>query len=128
MCSDEFRKKEKLICVIEGFNDYMAIENSGQFEGQYHCLGGVLNPLLGVGPDDLEIESLVRRVKEEKIENIILAINPSLEGQATCAYLNEILSDHSKVERIGFGMPIGGSLEFLDAQTISTAIANKKEM
>jgi len=128
VCQSESRKNSKVLCVVENFNDFLAIEKGGEFNGLYHCLGGVLNPLLGVGPEDLAISKLTNRVKELNIENIILAINPTLEGQATCSYLREVLGDSCVVERIGFGMPMGGSLEYLDSKTISTAMQNKTRM
>lgn len=126
ICKDESR--EKSICVVENFKDVVAIEESRDFFGKYHCLGGVLNPLIGIGPKDLNIESLVQRVESNNFETIILAINPSMEGQATCSYLNELMSQKVKIERIGFGMPLGGSLEYLDSRTISTALRNRKTM
>ncbi len=128
VCKNEERKNSQALCVVENFNDFLAIENSGEYKGLYHVLGGVLNPLLNIGPKDLSIEKLKQRVQELKVQRVILAINPSLEGQATCSYLKEILGEICQVERIGFGMPIGGSLEFLDSQTISTALMNRTQM
>ncbi|MCB9094662.1 MAG: recombination protein RecR [Halobacteriovoraceae bacterium] len=128
LCESEERKSQKTLCVVESFTDFMAIENSEKFGGVYHILGNVLNPLLGIGPEELKISKLVNRVKEEKIGRVILAINPTVEGEATCSFLYETLNSYCVVERIGFGMPIGGSLEFLDAQTISTALQNRKPM
>ncbi len=127
-CDDQQRIQNKTICVIESFNDYLAIENSGEYKGLYHVLGGVLNPLLNIGPKDLNIDKLKARIEKLGIEKIILAINPSLEGQATCSYLKEILGETCQIDRIGFGMPIGGSLEFLDSRTISTALFNSTRM
>jgi recombination protein RecR len=104
----------------------MAIENSGRFKGQFHILGGVLNPLAGTGPDQLRIQPLLERVKEFDHCSLILAINPSVEGDATCSYLKQLMPDNVKLERIGFGVPIGGSLEYLDPMTISKALENKQ--
>ncbi len=128
ICTNDNRLESKVICVVESFNDYVAIENSGEYKGLYHILGGVLNPLLNVGPGDLSIEQLKNRILKHSIEKIVLAINPSLEGQATCSYLKEVLEGNCSVERIGFGVPMGGSLEFLDARTISTALNNSTQM
>jgi recombination protein RecR len=126
ICLDPNRSNSKLICVVENISDLLAIEKSGQFKGLFHILGGVLNPLMGIGPDELHLEELVRRVKNLKVEEMILAINPSVEGDATCAYMKNIFPDHIKIERIGFGIPIGGSLEYLDALTIGKALENRK--
>jgi recombination protein RecR len=125
VCLREDRKTNGTICVIENISDLMAIEKSNTFSGLYHILGGVLNPLAGVGPDQLKINTLIERVKKYDIKTLVLAINPSVEGDATCAYLNQLLPDVI-VERIGFGIPIGGSLEFLDPLTISKALENRK--
>lgn len=125
ICFDDERGNQKTICVVEQFNDFQAIENSGKYKGRYHILGGVLNPLIGVGPEQLNLEGLKRRASKEEL-TVILAINPSLEGEATCSFIKEILPSSTKILRIGFGMPMGGSLEFLNPQTISTALENAK--
>lgn len=129
ICNSEKRKSEKLMCVVENFSDMMAIENSNQFSGVYHILGGVLNPLLGIGPEQLKISHLNDRVESLGVETVILAINPSVEGDATCSYIRESLaSEKINIERIGFGMPMGGSLEYLDPLTISKALENRKRI
>lgn len=128
ICTSEERKKASTICVVEQFTDLMAIENSGRFKGQFHILGGVLNPLAGVGPDQLRIKSLVDRVSDFDECSLILAINPSVEGDATCSYIKELMPSHVTLERIGFGVPIGGSLEYLDPITISKALENKQTL
>lgn len=126
ICSDESRQSIKALCVVENASDLMAIEKSGNFRGIYHILGGVLNPLLGIGPDELRMDELKNRIIEKEIQEIILAINPSVEGDATCSYFKTLLPDTIKVERIGFGVPIGGSLEYLDPMTITKALENRK--
>jgi len=126
ICSDESRQSIKALCVVENASDLMAIEKSGNFRGIYHILGGVLNPLLGVGPDELKMDELKNRIIEKDIQEIILAINPSVEGDATCSYFKTLLPESIKVERIGFGVPIGGSLEYLDPMTITKALENRK--
>ena len=128
ICSDTTRNSNGIICVVENLTDCLAIENSGTFTGTYHILGGVLNPLLGIGPDELKIDQLVNRIHSSKIKDVILAINTSVEGDATCSYLKQQLNDEINVERIGFGIPIGGSLEYLDSMTISKALENRKRM
>lgn len=126
VCRSAERQEEKTICVIENVKDLMAIENSNQYRGLYHILGGVLNPLMGITPDHLRIEKLVERITTFKIENLILAINPSVEGDVTCSYIRELLPENISVERIGFGVPIGSSLEYLDPLTITKAFENRK--
>ncbi len=128
ICTDEERKVSKTLCVVESYTDFLAIERSEKYKGLYFILGGVLNPLLGVGPNDLHFNLLKERISSEGIERLILAINPSLEGEATCSYLKDLLSPQCIVERIGFGVPLGGSLEYLDPQTISTALDNRTLM
>jgi recombination protein RecR len=126
ICADESRQSAKSMCVVENASDLMAIEKSGHFRGIYHILGGVLNPLLGVGPDELKMDELRDRIIEREMEEIILAINPSVEGDATCSYFKSLLPESMRVERIGFGVPIGGSLEYLDPMTITKALENRK--
>lgn len=126
ICLDESRGFSKTLCVVENVSDLLAIEKSGHFKGLYHILGGVLNPLLGVGPDELKMYELKERILQKNIEEVILAINPSVEGDATCSYLKAMLPDKVKVDRIGFGVPIGGSLEYLDPMTITKALENRK--
>jgi len=129
VCTSEKRKNESVLCVVESFSDLMAIEKSNQFQGVYHILGGVLNPLLGIGPEQLRMNHLVERINRDSIQTIILAINPSVEGDATCSFIRQqINSEEIKVERIGFGMPMGGSLEYLDPLTISKALENRKRV
>ncbi|MAX65919.1 MAG: recombination mediator RecR [Bacteriovoracaceae bacterium] len=127
ICQTESRKEPATLCVVETISDLMAIENSKEYSGLYHVLGGVLNPLLGVGPDQLKLDRIAERVNKINIENVVLAINPSVEGDATCSYIKQLLKDVN-VERIGFGVPIGGSLEFLDPLTISKALENRKRL
>ena len=127
ICLSESRSTSGMLCVVENINDLMAIERSNEYSGLYHVLGGVLNPLMGIGPDQLGLSKLVDRVNKFNIENIVLAINPSVEGDATCSYIKQLLNN-VHVERIGFGIPMGGSLEFLDPLTISKALENRKRL
>jgi recombination protein RecR len=126
ICQDAHRQDQRMICVVENISDLMAIEKSGNFKGVYHILGGVLNPLLGVGPDELRMDELKSRIIEKGISEVILAINPSVEGDATCSYFKTLLPEQIRIERIGFGVPIGGSLEYLDPMTITKALENRK--
>lgn len=126
ICQDPIRSSSDIMCIVENASDLMAIEKSAHFSGVYHILGGVLNPLLGVGPDELKLDDLKNKILNKNISEIILAVNPSVEGDATCSYLKSILPESIRVERIGFGVPIGGSLEYLDPMTITKALENRK--
>ncbi len=128
ICVDQHRFHSKTICVVESITDCLAIERSGNFRGKFHILFGVLNPLLGVGPDELKLDTLLDRVNEEEVDELILAVNPSVEGDATCAYIKQILPAHVRVDRIGFGIPMGGSLEFVDSLTITKALENRRHL
>ncbi len=128
ICMDYNRSSSKMLCVVESVTDCLAIERSGNFKGKFHILFGVLNPLLGIGPDELKLDYLIARIKDEGIDEIILAVNPSVEGDATCAYLKQSLPDDIRVDRIGFGIPMGGSLEFVDSLTITKALENRRHL
>lgn len=127
-CLDHHRFHSKTICVVESISDCLAIERSGNFRGKFHILFGVLNPLLGIGPDELKLDNLINRVLTEEVEELILAVNPSVEGDATCAYIKHVLPAHVRVDRIGFGIPMGGSLEFVDSLTITKALENRRHL
>lgn len=128
ICKNSSRIESKVICVVENISDLMAIENSGQFSGYYHILGGVLNPLLGIGPDQLKINQLIENTIDQGVESVILAVSPSVEGDATCSYIKQLLNENIKVERIGFGVPMGGSIEYLDPLTIGKALENRRSL
>lgn len=128
ICLDPHRSQAKTICVVESVTDCLAIERSGNFRGKFHILFGVLNPLLGIGPDELKLDELINRVANEEIEELILAVNPSVEGDATCSYIKQMLPAEVRVDRIGFGIPMGGSLEFVDSLTITKALENRRHL
>jgi recombination protein RecR len=127
ICLDEKRTSFGTICVVESIIDCLAIERSRNFHGTFHVLGGVLNPLMGIGPDELGIDVLINRI-DDSVQGLILAVNPSVEGDATCSFIRDKLPERVQVDRIGFGIPMGGSLEYLDAQTITKALENRKKM
>jgi len=127
-CADP-RRDGQLICVVEEASDIASIERSGEFRGLYHVLGGRLSPLDGVGPGDLAIDALVARMAPEGVREVILATNPSLEGEATALYIQRHLGDHEvRITRIARGLPVGGDLEYADGVTIAQALAARREM
>lgn len=130
ICRDP-RRDPSLICVVEQASDISAIERAGEFRGTYHVLGGRLSPLDGVGPSDLNIEPLIGRVEtsEPQIREVILATNPSLEGEATALYVQtQLVPRGVTVSRIARGLPVGGDLEYADGVTIAQALAARRTM
>jgi len=128
LCADP-RRESTLLCVVEEASDIASIERAGEFRGRYHVLGGRLSPLDGVGPDDLTIGSLLARIEPEAVREVILATNPSLEGEATALYVQRQLAGSPvKVTRIARGLPVGGDLEYADGVTIAQALAARREM
>ncbi len=127
VCCDPERTREQL-CVVEEPADLASIETAGVFKGRYHVLGGTLAPLDGVGPEGLRIEPLLARVKSGAVSEIILATNPNPEGEATALYVAERLEPLGvPVTRIGYGMPIGGDLEYVDAATVRKSLENRRQ-
>ncbi|MBI3555110.1 MAG: recombination protein RecR [Deltaproteobacteria bacterium] len=124
-CSNTERKRG-IVCVVEKPADVMAIENSQRFHGRYHVLHGVLSPLDGVGPEQLRIRELIKRIQDGTVTEVILAINPTVEGEATGVYLTKLLRPLGvAVTKIAHGIPVGGVLEYIDRQTIGRAIENR---
>ncbi len=117
------------ICVVEDIVDIMAIEDSHEFNGLYHVLGGVISPLSGVMPDDLHLSELAERVKEHNVQEVLMAINPSTEGEATMIYISRLLKDLDiRLTRIASGVPLGSQLEYLDTATIGRAIVTRRDL
>lgn len=128
ICSDKNRDHH-IICVTAEPHDLAAIENTGEYKGVYHVLGGVLDPLSGQTPDRLRFNDLLTKLQKNKISEIILAFNPDMEGEATMIYLNNLLKPFKvKITRLARGMPVGADLEYTDEITLSSAIRNRKEM
>lgn len=127
LCSDPGRDSS-ILCIVEDMLDLVAIEKAGSFRGHYHVLHGVISPIDGVGPDDLKTAELEERLKKGGIKEVILALNPSLEGEATSAYLLRILRPHNvKITRIARGIPMGGDLEYADPHTLKKALEGRGE-
>jgi recombination protein RecR len=128
LCRDARRPRD-LLCVVEQPMDVLAVEASGGFRGQYHVLRGALNPLEGIGPDDIRAQELVERVKTGEIREIILATNPNPPGEATAHFLADLLRPFPvRVSRIARGIPVGGDLEYADQATLARAFEGRKDM
>ena len=127
ICKD-VKKDRSTICVVEEANDVVALEKTNQYKGLYHVLGGVLSPLDGIGPEDLKIKELLSRLKDKQIKEVILATNPSTEGEATAIYLSRLIKPLGvKVTRIARGLPAGGDLEYADQTTLANALEGRVE-
>ena len=123
------RRDVSVVCVVEEASDIMAIERTGEYRGMYHVLGGRLSPLDGIGPSELNVEPLVRRAGGGEVREVVLATNPSVEGEATAAYLGRLLGPLGvRVTRIARGLPVGGDLEYADGVTIAEALSNRREL
>jgi recombination protein RecR len=128
ICASDTRDRDTL-CVVEEPLDVLAIEKTGGYNGLYHVLHGVISPIEGVGPEDLKIKELYERLKEEAIKEIILATNPSMEGDATAMYLHERLSPlELRITRLALGLPVGGDLEYADQNTLLRAFAGRRDL
>lgn len=128
ICADP-RRDAAVLCVVEESADVGAIERAGRFRGRYHVLGGRLSPLEGVGPEALRVDGLLTRVREGGVREVIVATNPSMEGEVTATYLQQILAATGvRVTRIARGLPMGGDLEYADGVTIAQALAARREM
>lgn len=126
LCRDE-RRSDEIICVVEESKDVVAIERSRAFSGRYHVLGGAINPINGIGPEQLHVRELIARLGDERITEIILATDPNLEGEATATYLVRTLRPLGiKISRLASGLPVGGDLEYADEVTLARAIEGRR--
>ena len=128
ICRDE-RRDPRTLCVVEGVPDLLAIERTHEFRGRYHVLHGALSPLDGVGPSDLKVRELLVRLEREPAEEVVIATNPDVEGEATALYLAKLLKPVGvRVTRIAQGVPMGGDLEYADQVTLARALAGRREL
>lgn len=128
ICEDKTRDTST-ICVVEDPRDVGAIERTAEYSGKYHVLHGSISPLNGVGPDDIHIKELVTRVPKENIKEVIIATNPTVEGEATAMYISKLLKPLGiKITRLAYGIPVGASLEYADEVTLSRAIQGRSEI
>jgi recombination protein RecR len=128
ICADEQRDKQQ-VCVVGDPRDVIAMENTGEYRGAYHVLQGLISPMEDVGPEALTIEQLLARVRDSKVEEVILATNPTVEGDATALYLAGLIKPMGvKVTRIALGLPVGGDLDYADQVTVARSLLNRTEM
>jgi recombination protein RecR len=128
ICTDQ-RRDRGLICVVEESKDVQAIERTREFRGLYHVLGGAISPIAGVGPDQLRIKDLMKRLADPEIREVILATNPNLEGEATATYLSRMLASlEIPVSKLASGLPVGGDLEYADDLTLGRAFEGRRRV
>lgn len=124
ICSNPARK-QNTVCVVESIRDVIAIEETGYYSGLYHVLGGIISPLNGIGPEDLHIQSLIDRIESLKIDELIMAISPTIDGDTTIYYLAKLIPSNVKVSTIARGVAFGGELEYADEFTLGRSIASR---
>src|SRR5699024_7119055 len=128
VCRDPHRNA-KLICVVADPRDVIAMEKMREFDGKYHVLHGSISPMDGIGPEDINVPSLIQRLKDEDVDEIILATNPNIEGEATAMYISRLVKPSGiKVTRIAHGLPVGGDLEYADEVTLAKSLEGRREI
>ena len=128
ICQNANRDKA-IICVVEGAKDIMAIEKSREYKSQYHVLHGVISPMDNIGPSDIKVKELLNRLADDRVKEVILATNPTVEGEATALYISRLIKPLGvRVSRIAHGIPVGGDLEYFDEVTLSKAMENRREL
>lgn len=127
ICRDRNRD-EMIICVVSDSRDVIALEKTREYRGKYHVLGGVFSPMEGIGPEQLNIQPLVKRVSQQQLKEVILAISPTVEGETTTFYVGQLLKPFTKVTQIAFGLPMGGDLEYADEVTLARALEGRREL
>ncbi len=125
ICRNRNRQQDT-ICVVTDSKDVVALEKTREYHGLYHVIGGVISPMDGIGPEQLNIQSLVQRVSKEDIAEVIIAISPSVEGETTTLYIGQLLKPFTQVTRIAFGLPMGGDLEYADEVTLARALEGRR--
>lgn len=128
LCQDQHRD-QSMICVVEGAKDKIAMERSKEYKGQYHILHGVISPMDNVGPADIKVRELLNRLSDDVVKEVIIATNPTVEGEATALYLSRLIKPMGiKVTRIAHGIPVGGDLQYFDEVTLAKAMDNRREI
>ena len=128
ICED-MRRDRSIICVVQDPKDVIAMEKMKEYNGLYHVLHGAISPMEGIGPEDIKIAELLRRLQDETVQEVILATNPNIEGEATAMYISRLLKPTGvKITRIAHGLPVGGDLEYADEVTLSKALEGRREL
>lgn len=128
ICKDKTRNK-KMLCVVEEPKNIMLFEKIGTYSGVYHVLGGLINPLEGINPDQIQIDSLIKRIKKDKVEEVILAVKPSIEGETTSLYILKLLENMDvTVSKIAHGVPLGAEMEYIDSLTLEMALEDRRKI
>jgi len=128
ICQDKTRDAS-VICVVQEPKDLVAMERTREFDGYYHVLHGAISPIEGIGPDEIKLKELLNRLSDERVQELILATNPNIEGEATAMYISRLVKPFNlKVTRIAHGLPVGGDLEYADEVTLSKALEGRREL
>lgn len=128
ICSDQSRD-ESIICVVEDPKDVIAMEKMKEYNGKYHVLNGVISPMDGIGPEDINVADLINRLKNEEVKELILATNPNIEGEATAMYISRLVKPSGiRTTRIAHGLPVGGDLEYADEVTLAKSLEGRREL
>ncbi|HHT79340.1 MAG TPA: recombination protein RecR [Actinobacteria bacterium] len=128
ICSD-LSRNTKIICIVEKISDVAVIEETGQFAGIYHVLGGLLSPIENIGPEEIRIPKLIERIKTFGIKEVVLALNPTVEGDSTATYMNKVLKQFDlKITKLASGLPVGGDIEYADQVTLGRALMGRTEL
>jgi recombination protein RecR len=122
------QRDDRTICIVADSRDVIALEKTREYRGKYHVLGGIISPMDGIGPEQLNIQPLVQRIEQQQVREVIIAIGPSVEGETTTLYLGRLLKPLTKVTRIAFGLPMGGDLEYADEVTLARALEGRREI
>jgi recombination protein RecR len=122
------QRDDRVICIVADSRDAIALEKTREYSGKYHILGGVISPMDGIGPEQLTISPLIRRIENQQVKEVIIAIGPTVEGETTTLYLGRLLKPLVKVTRIAFGLPMGGDLEYADEVTLARALEGRREL
>ena len=127
VCDNDYRNKN-LICVVEDFKSIFAFEKMGKYQGVYHVLGGLISPIDGIGPDELNIDSLIERCDNDDVE-LVIALKPTIEGETTTQYIKKLLEKmNTKISRLSYGLPVGTELDYLDSLTLERAFEDRKNI
>lgn len=122
------QRDRQTICIVADSRDVIALERTREFSGQYHVLGGIISPMDGIGPEQLNISALLHRIAQQDVQEAIVAVSPTVEGETTTLYLGRLISPLTKVTRIAFGLPMGGDLEYADEITLARALEGRREI